>query len=406
MTHDLPLHGVRIIDFTWVGAGPLTTRILADFGAEVIKIESRSRPDVLRITPPLAASGVQYERSGYFAARNANKKSVALDMSVAAGRDLARRLIADADVIANSFAPGVMARWGLGYEDVAEIKPDIVYLEMPMLGSEGPYKNFTGFGATLMAVSGLLNLCGYPDRPPVGTGTNYPDHVPNPMHAAFAVLAALIHRRATGEGQKIEVSQLESTINVIGSAFVRNGHEEPVSRSGNLSRRFSPHGVYPCEGDDQWVAVAVEGETQWQTFCEVVGQPRLTSDPRFSSHDLRVANAEVLDSIIAVWTTKSSSKSVMHLLQAKGIAAGVVNDAATLVEGDPNIAALECFKVLPHSEMGPSRYLRAPIRMSRTPARLERSAPLLGEHSFDVCRDLLAMTNEEIDAATAAGAFG
>lgn len=400
----LPLQGITIVDFTWVGAGPLATRILADFGADVIKIESRGRPDVLRVTPPLAPHGAEYERSGYFAARNANKRGITLDMSAPAGRDIAVRLLEKADVVANSFAPDVMDRWGLGYLEVARIRPDIIYLEMPMLGSEGPYRKFTGFGATLLAVSGLLDLCGYEDGEPVGTGTNYPDHVPNPMHAAFAVLAALIYRRKTGQGQRIEVSQLESTLNIIGDAFIDQGH--PARRQGNRSAVFSPHGVYPTLGDDRWVAIAVRGDAEFGAFCGVIGRSDLPSDPRFASHPARRDNAEALDAIVGTWTARLTGGAVMERLQAAGIPAGALNDAATLIEDDANAAALGLFKTLAHAEMGPSRYLRAPIRMERTPARLDSAAPLLGEHTRQVCRDLLGMDADDIRRAEAAGAFG
>ena len=406
LVSDLPLAGVRIIDFTWVGAGPLTTRILADFGAEVIKIESRSRPDVLRITPPLSPTGSEYERSGYFAARNANKKSVALDMTKEAGRDIARRLIRSGDVVANSFAPGVMERWGFGYEDVIKFAPEIVYLEMPMLGSEGPYKDFSGFGATLLAVSGMLHLCGYPDRQPTGTGTNYPDHVPNPMHAAFAVLAALIEKRKSGKGQKIEVSQLESTINVIGSAFVMQAQGHEAARTGNSSAAHSLHGAYPCAGDDRWVAISVKGEKQWQGLSEVLRRPDLLANPMFETLDGRVEHRAALEAIVAAWTRLREPREAMLRLQEAGIAASVVNDAQTLMDQDENAEALGLFKALPHAEMGPSRYMRAPVRMSRTDARLDTAAPLLGEHTEEVCRELLGMSVADIEASHQSGAFG
>lgn len=406
MKSELPLAGVRIVDFTWVGAGPLTTRVLADFGADVIKIESKSRPDVLRVTPPLASSGAAGERSGYFAVRNANKRSMSLDMQRPEARAILRRLLETADVVANSFAPGVMERWGLDYGGVSGIKPDIIYLEMPMLGSEGPYRNFTGFGATLMAVSGAMDLCGYPDRPPVGTGTNYPDHVPNPMHAAFAVMSALIHRRRTGIGQKIEVAQLESTVNVVAEAFLEHDLDGPPRRKGNHSQTYAPHGVYPTSTDDRWVAIAVEDGQQWPAFCDVIDRLDLMTDDRFATHAARVANADFLDAVVSAWTRRNSPQAATVVLQHRGIAAGPVNDAASLMDEDANIASLDCFKPLPHPEMGVTRYVKAPIRMSRTPARLDSAAPLIGQHTDEVCRKVLGMAEAEIETLRGAGAFG
>ena len=249
------LKDIRVLDFCWVGAGAFVTKLLADLGAEVIKVESRARPDNLRLSPPFRPGAEGLEGSGYFASRNSNKKSFALDMRTPKARAIALDLAARSHVLTSNFRPGVLERWGLGYADICELNPSIVYLTMPMQGADGPNSSYIGFGSTISALSGLMHLSGRPDRPPVGTGTHYPDHVPNPGHALVAVLAALYHRERTGEGQAIEVSQLESTVNVIGPAILAHSlGEPPPGRTGNRVPTASPHGTFPCL-DDQWVAV-------------------------------------------------------------------------------------------------------------------------------------------------------
>src|SRR5690606_236607 len=208
MSH-LPFRNIRIADFTWLGAGSFTTKIFADYGADVNKIESSQRLDALRKSPPYKDRVEGVNRSGYFADRNSSKRSITLNLKSVAGRALAQRIIMESDVVANNFSPGVMDKFGLGYEAVRAIKPDIVYLSMSMQGQAGPESHYLGYGRTMGALTSLHHLAGRPDREPTGTGTNYPDHIPHPAHAALAVLAALRHRRRTGQGQHIDLAQTE-----------------------------------------------------------------------------------------------------------------------------------------------------------------------------------------------------
>ena len=204
-TSDLPLKGIRVADFCWLGAGSYTTKILGDMGADVIKIESAARLDSLRMAAPYKDGVPGVNRSGYFADRNTSKRSITVDMKHPRALALVRRLIEQSDIIANNFTPGVMEKFGLGYDAVRAMKPDIIYLAMSMQGSQGPERSYLGYGASMVSLTGLHELSGLPDREPAGTGTNYPDHVPNPCHAAFALLAALRHRRRTGQGQLIDL---------------------------------------------------------------------------------------------------------------------------------------------------------------------------------------------------------
>lgn len=221
MSENGPLVGLRVLDFAWIGAGALVTKALAELGAEIIRVESRARPDNLRSSPPFRPGTSGLDASGYFASRNPGKKSVALNMKHPKSREIALALARHCDVFTSNFRTGVLERWGMSYDDMREVNPRIVYLAMPMQGRDGPHRDYVGFGSTIAALAGLVHASGVPGRPPVGTGTHYPDHVPNPGHALVAVLAAIYRQQRTGDGQLVELSQLESTVNVVGQAVDR-----------------------------------------------------------------------------------------------------------------------------------------------------------------------------------------
>jgi benzylsuccinate CoA-transferase BbsF subunit len=404
--NKLPLEGIRIADFTWVGAGPYTTKIFADHGAEVIRIESCKRPDVLRLAPPFAEGKAGLNRSGYFSNRNTSKKSLTLDMSNPSSVEIVKDIIQTSDVIANSFTPGTMEKWGLGYEDVKQIKPDMIYLSMPMQGNDGPHRTFLGFGATMNALIGFNHLTGFPDGEPLGSGTNYPDHVPNPTHAAFAVLAALRHRRRTGEGQFVEVSQVESALCVIPMAimeYANNGRVE--RRRGNDDPRYEPHDVYPCEGDDRWCAIAVQTPEEWKALCRMIGREEWIGDERFSSVVLRKSQKSLVDQEIKKWTEKQDVFTAMKSLQQVGVPAGVVQNAQDIIDHDPHLQEKGFWTKLHHQEMGPSIYNQSPFKLSKTPSQLRWPAPLLGEHLEHVCKDILGYSEEQIEHYRRLGVF-
>ncbi|HEY4099192.1 MAG TPA: CoA transferase [Baekduia sp.] len=374
------LDGVRVLDFTWVGAGSLTTRLLADHGADVIKVESRSHLDSLRTSPPFAGGrrdGV--DRSGYFAERNTSKRSICLNLRTDEGRALARRLAARSDVVANNFRPGVMERFGLGYDALHAEDPSLIYLSMSMQGGTGPHSEYLGYGLTIGALVGLHDLTGLPDRYPCGTGTNYPDHVPNPGHAAFAVLAALRHRRRTGEGQLIDVAQTEPTLAGLGPTLLRYLRDDLVEqRTGNHHDGYVFHGVLPCAGDDRWLAVSAEDEAQWTALCETLGG---TPDPER--------------------TVTRDAYELMATLQARGVAAAIVQDVADLVERDPQLAHRDHWLRMEHAVMGECLYGAPPFRLSATPGGPRSAAPLLGEHTATVLHELLGLPPDEIAALEA-----
>ncbi|CAN5421111.1 CaiB/BaiF CoA-transferase family protein [soil metagenome] len=395
MTTALPLDGIRVADFSWVGAGPFLTKPLADHGADVVKIESRTRVDPIRSMAPFRDGEPGVDRSGYFANRNSSKRSMCLDLKDPRGRKIALQLIEVSDIVVNNFSPGTMDRLGLGYAAAAAVRPDIIYLEMPMLGTVGPHRDCRGYGLTIAAAGGLLELTGYPDAPPVGTGTNYPDHVPNPLHGAVAVLAALHRRKRTGRGEYIELAQLESTINTIGPAITAAAAGHPVTRQANRDDTAAPHGVYPCAGQDKWCAIAVHNQQQWLALCAVLVTLEWSEFyPQFHDPGGRRSAAAALDNALTKATASWDADELADELTARGVPAAAVRTADELLHTDPQLAERRHWVTLDHPVMGPSVYDGIPYRLSRTPGRLRSAAPLLGEHTRDVCMNLLGLDPE------------
>jgi benzylsuccinate CoA-transferase BbsF subunit len=396
------LKDIRVLDFCWVGAGAFVTKLLADMGAEVIKVESRARPDNLRLSPPFRPGAEGLEGSGYFASRNSNKKSFALDMRTPQARAIALDLAARSHVLTSNFRPGVLERWGLGYADIRERNPSIVYLTMPMQGADGPNRSYIGFGSTISALSGLMHLSGRPDRPPVGTGTHYPDHVPNPGHALVALLAALYHRERTGEGQAIEVSQLESTVNVIGPAILAHSlGEPPPGRTGNRVPTASPHGTFPCL-DDQWIAVSCQEDEHWRGFAEVIGLPGLADDDRFRTLADRKLHEDELEALIALATPDCDRETLVARLRAVGIPAASVNSSRDVLD-DAALVERGYWQHIEHPVIGPMAVAGPPFRFDGRDRPDLRPAPLLGQHTHEVARDVLGYDDATIDALIAEG---
>ena len=396
------LKDIRVLDFCWVGAGAFVTKLLADLGAEVIKVESRARPDNLRLSPPFRPGAEGLEGSGYFASRNSNKKSFALDMRTPKARAIALDLAARSHVLTSNFRPGVLERWGLGYADIRELNPSIVYLTMPMQGADGPNSSYIGFGSTISALSGLMHLSGRPDRPPVGTSTHYPDHVPNPGHALVAVLAALYHRERTGEGQAIEVSQLESTVNVIGPAILAHSlGEPPPGRTGNRVPTASPHGTFPCL-DDQWVAVSCQEDEHWRSLAQAIGLPDLADDDRFRTLADRKRHEDELEARIALATPDCDRKTLVARLRAVGVPAAPVNSSRDVLDDDA-LVERGYWQHIEHPVIGPMAVAGPPFRFDGRDRPDLRPAPLLGQHTHEVAREVLGLDDATIDALIAEG---
>jgi len=394
----LPLAGLRIADFCWIGAGSYTTKIFADLGADAIKIETSTRLDSLRQAGPYKDGIPGVNRSGYFADRNASKRGMTIDLKHPRALEIVKRVIAQSDIVANNFAAGVMEKFGLGYEDCVAIKPDIIYLAMSMQGSKGPQQHFRGTGSSIAALTGIQELSGLPDRVPAGTGTNYPDHLPNPTHAAFALLAALRYRRRTGKGQYIDFAQTEPMLSLMGPTFLDlTVNDRLQKRRGNDHPWAAPHGVYPTRGEDNWIAISVMNDAQWAAMVAVMGQPEWALDEKWQTMPQRYNGRAELEELISQFTASHDKHELMLKLQEAGVPAGAVQDAREVTKADPQLKHREHWVYLPHAEMGESIYNNLPFRFSRTPVRPRCASPLLGEHTREILRELVGLSEAEID---------
>jgi len=394
---DLPLAGIRVTDFTWFGAGPIYTEILANHGAQVIRIESQAHIDGLRLAHPMPEGKYTYNVSGYYNNFNASKLSLSLNMKHPKARDVALRLIALSDIVAENYTAGTLEKWGLGYEAMLAVRPDIILVREPMQGAGGPHGDFGGFGFVITPLAGVSHLSGFPHREPVGLGTNYTDYVINPSHAAIATLAALHYRNRTGKGQLIEVAQLESSICVVSTAILDYTANSRIDmRQGNRQAHTAPHGAYRCQGDDRWCAIAVFTDDEWRALCRAIGDPEWSHEERFATLQGRKENEDELDMLIEGWTTGRSAEEVMETLQAAGVPAGVVQSAQDVLENDPHLKARGYYVYLDHPEAGRTAYDGPGFRLSKTPGRLLSPAPCLGEHTDFVCKEVLHMDDEEI----------
>jgi benzylsuccinate CoA-transferase BbsF subunit len=391
-----PLEGIRVCDFTWVWAGPFCTLQLAHLGAEVIKIESSRRLDTVRgFVPADDQPGVN--RAGYFNQYNQGKKSITLDLGTEEGREIAFKLATSSDVVTENFSAGVMERMGLGYERIRSVKPDIVMISLSGYGGTGPLSPYISYGPAQVPMSGLASLTGYVGGPPNEVGVSYGD--PNGgIHGAVAILAALWHRQRTGEGQYIDQSQWESAIAVLPEglmAQVMNGAQP--ERMGNRSPFMSPHGTFRCAGDDEWVSIACGSDEEFVALCRVMERPDLAGDPRFAALTDRKANEDALEAEIAAWTAGRDRWQITRSLQADGVAAYPSMTSRDLVD-DPHLRERGIFVELEHPEVGVRTHVGIPWQMSGTPCAVEHPAPLLGQHTDDVLRDVLHMTDAQIAA--------
>jgi benzylsuccinate CoA-transferase BbsF subunit len=396
---------LKIVGFSWAMVGPLTMKFFADYGATVVRIETALRPDVSRISAPYKDGKPGLNRSGYYNHFNTNFYSMTLNMKHPLALNIAKKLVAQADVVSENFTPGVMERWGLGYNDLIKIKPDVIMLRQSGFGSTGPYRDLAAFGMTLAAVLGIPNFIGWPDREPLPVGVGaYTDCI-SPRYAAAALIAALDHRNKTGQGQLIELAQFETALNFILPGifdFVANGRE-PV-RSGNSSSYAAPHGVYRCKGEDAWCSIAVFNDEQWTKLCRIIGKPEYATSPMFATLLKRKENETALDALIAEWTKGITPAEVMTKLQAGGVPAGVVQSAGDLL-ADKQLRDRSIFWRLPHSEIGEFTHLGASFELSDTPAQPYMASPCIGEHTAYVCTEMLGISDEEFTELFEQGVF-
>lgn len=388
------LHNIRVLDFAWIIAGPMIGKYLGQYGAEVIRVETTDYPDLLR---QLLFKGNQpgVNRSVAFTNYNESKLGITLNLNHPKGAELARRLIAISDVVIESFTPRAMRKWGLDYPSIRQLKPDIIMLSSCMQGQTGPFALSPGNGAILPALTGLSEVTGWPDRAPTGVGGPYTDFTSGPMGAA-AVLSALIHRKNTGEGQYIDLSQNEAAMHFVGTTFLEYAANGRIpSRQGNRRPGFAPHGVYPCKEPETWCTIAVQSDAEWQALCQATGHPDWAQDTRFATPAARAQHCDVLDAQVSSWTSTHTPQEVFHRLQEAGVPSGMVQNARDLTS-DPQLQHRQHYVTLQHPEIGANVVDQLGFTLSKTPGAPTRPAPLLGQHNSYVYGELLGLSKEEL----------
>ncbi len=395
-----PLSGFRIVDFTNAIAGPISTSILADLGAEVIKVEApNGRPRGNAGTAPLAPDANEdrpWDRMMLYNSVNHGKKSIVLDVNKPEGRRLLLELVAASDGFVQNFSPRALDNMRLGYDDLTLTNPNIVYVSMPAFGLSGPYRDRVSYGPGIDAMSGLSHLTGYEDGPPMKPGNFFCDQNAAVL-SAFAMTAALRHREQTGEGQHVELAMIEGEFQIIGDAyidFVMNGRER--HRCGNDHPTFAPHDAFPCSGDDAWVAIGVETDEQWRALCAVIGQPSLAHDSAFASAPARIEARARLQSLISAWTSERTSRECQELLQSAGVPAAAVPNSVEILR-DPHVVANDGFEYGSTPNIGRTPYPRLGFRLSDTPTSVVGPPPAFGQHLDEVLSGLLRHSAAELE---------
>jgi benzylsuccinate CoA-transferase BbsF subunit len=391
------LAGVRVVHLGVGAVVPELCGLLGELGADVVKIESRVNLDFLR---RVTFEPDRPNRAWTFNTECRGQKSVCLDLGTARGRELALRLCAAADVVAENNRGGVVAEWGLDYEDVRRVRADVVYVSSQAFGRGGPLGEASGFGPLNCAFAGLAVLWNHPDAPyPTGSSLNHPDHVAGKL-AAVAVLAALEHRRRTGEGQFIDMAQTDAAAYLGGEFYLEGAATGRAARAtGNAVAYACPHGVYPCAGDDRWIAMAAVGDPAWQALRVVAGWE---DEPALRALEGRLAARDEVERRVAEWTKDRVAEEVAETLQAAGISAMPVQSPEDH-RADPHLAARGAIVTVEHPEIGRERHVANPLRMKRTAVRHAGAAPLLGEHTEEVLRDLLGIGADEFGKLVADG---
>jgi len=388
--------GIHVLDFTWVGVGPVTVKYLADNGAEVIRIESQARPDVLRHAPPWKDAQPGIDNSQFFASYNTSKKSITLDMSQPRAREIFLRLLPWADVVTESFTPKALRNWELDYAHLSTLKPDLIMLSTCMQGQTGPHRDYPGFGNLMAALSGFYHISGYSETelgPPYGA---YTDFIA-PRFAACALMAALDYKRRTGQGQYIDMAQSEAALHFLAPAltdYFATG--KVLGPCANESPRYAPHGAYRCadeDGHERWIAIAVAADEEWSALLRVLGDA--TAPLRLATLAARLKDRTTVDKLVEGRVRERSAEELTAALQAAGVAAYPVQNCMDL-HRDENLAAFDFWHWLDHSHMGPSPYEGLEHRLSRTPGGLRSPAPTLGQHNDEVLGAMLGMSAAEI----------
>jgi crotonobetainyl-CoA:carnitine CoA-transferase CaiB-like acyl-CoA transferase len=380
------LNGLRILDFTRVLAGPYATRLLADFGAEVIKVQTRE-----------TAVGAESDTSGYYNTWNRNKRSITLNMNYSEAKGIILKLAKVSDVVIENFSSRVMTNWKLDYRRLKAVRPDLIMVSMSGMGQTGPWSDFVAFGPTIQSLSGITFLTSYSKESPVGLGYSYADHIVG-LYAVLAVLAALEYRDRTGHGQYFDISEYEAMCTMLGPALLDAGvNSRYILPQGNKADYIpaAPHGCYKCAGTDNWCVIAIFNDTEWAALCKAMGQEDLIRDDRFLNLQKRKKNEDELDHLIGKWTVRYMPEEIVSFLQKLRIPAGVVQDAERLAE-DQHLAARDFFVTLKHPVLGAIVTDRGPLKFKDSETFGWKSAPSLGEDNHYVFTELLGMKESKL----------
>lgn len=394
MFNALPLTGIRALDLSWVVAGPYSNSLLAQMGAEVIKIESRTRPDFSR----RSASAVnvpagELEMSPRFAEMNLNKLGIQLDLQQPEARYFVKRLVAVSDAVVENFRAGVMDKLGLGYDDLRRINPAIIMLSSSVAGATGPDRDQAGYAPIFNAMSGLGYITGYEDGPPTELRASVDLRVA--FTSMFALLSALYHRRRTGQGQYIDLASVEAVSTLIGHVFVQQQMGGNPERRGNRHETMAPHECYRCNSADAWVSIAASDDREWEALCEVIGQPELVMDPRFADATSRWENQDLLRPAIEAWTSKRTHWEATEALQAAGVPSAPSFTFEDLAN-DRHVVERDVTIQVEHPKMGTFTTTGVPWKLSALPEVPYRPAPMMGQHNEYVFREVLGLTAAEL----------
>ncbi|UCE85108.1 MAG: CoA transferase [Deltaproteobacteria bacterium] len=394
--------GLKVLELGAGAAGPIATRYLADHGATVVRIESGVRPDFLRTLALTPDDRFGLDGAPMFVLMNANKLSVSINLSRPEGVELVKRLVRWADVVSENFSPRAMAKWGLDYERLREENPELVMVSSCLFGQTGPQRMYPGFGGQGAALSGFNHLTGWPDREAVGPYGTITDSLA-PRYVALAIVTALLQKARTGTGRYLDVSQVEAAVYSLSELIVRySARGEVVTRDGNRCAYAAPHGIYPCRGEDRWIAIAVFSDDEWNALVTAMGAPAWARDARYATREGRLTQRDALDAQLADWTRGFEPHALMQRLQEAGVEAGVAQTFADLL-ADPQLAHRSHFRELEHVHLGRLAFENYALRFSDAEPSLRSPGPNLGEHNETVLGELLGMRREEIDRLVADG---
>lgn len=390
------LEGIRIIECGHLASAAYAAKLMADMGAEVIKIEEPGGGNQARQRGPYPGHVPHPEKSGLFLYLNTNKYGVTLDLRQTAGQEIFHRLLTDADVLIHNYHPTEMASLGLDYDVLKQIKPDLIMIALSGYGAAGPEKEYISYGPAQVPMSGMSSLTGYKGWRPMHVGISYGD--PNGgLHGAFAVMCALMYRARTGKGQYLDLSQWETSTAMVAEGLLdysMNGGTQP-ERDGNCDPHLAPHGVFRCAGQDQWVSLAVRNDDEWQRLCTVIGQPALASAPRFATLKERKQHEDALEEIITAWTLTRSPQEATEQLQAAGIPSAPALSNKDL-STDPHLNSRPIFVSLNHPEVGKKQHVGIPWQLSKTPLAVHHPAPTLGQDTEYVLHEILGYSEAEV----------